>query len=405
VKDVKKGVRPLQAFFTKFSNDWVMNLAAALAYNLLTAIFPIFVAILAILGIVLGQLSQSSMTNLIDALQRALPPTLSHNKDLILTLTQQLKRASGPLGIIAVLLAIFGGSRLFVLMEGCFDIIYHLKPRKAIQQNIMAICMLLLFVILVPIMFVVSSLPAIVISVLNATILSHAPGIGFIFFLIGILGGVLVAFILFLSIYIVVPNQQISWRDSWMGALVAAVLLELFLSLFPFYVSHFMTGYVGQVGFAIILLAFFYYFAVILLLGVEVNAFFVEKIVATPADLVTMIHDWTSHAPKSPEETEKQAPPSHKPIKPQPDVTLDPLQQAQRLGQQAQQAQQTQQTGKQAVQTAQVYEEHQEDHRQQKEKGSLATSKVVTILEAVAGTALAFLVELVRLNRRKPGAS
>ena len=349
VQDIRKNVKPLQAFFTKFSNDWVMNLSAALAYNLLTAIFPIAVAILAILGIILGRLSPNSMNNLISALQHALPGSLASNKDLIKTLIQQLNRASGPLGIIAVLLAIFGGSRLFILMEGCFDIIYHLKPRKPLQQNIMAISMLLLFVILIPIMIVVSSLPALITTILKATPLGQAPGISFLFYLIGILGGVLVAFILFASIYIVVPNQRISFRHSWLGALVAAVLLEIFLLLFPFYVSHFMTGYVGQVGFAIILLAFFYYFAVILLLGIEVNAFFSEQIVATPSDMVTMIHDWTSHEPKNKVEEEKQAPPSHKPIKPRSDITLNPLQEAEELGQEAQQTQQQQQTAAEPV--------------------------------------------------------
>ena len=47
---VQKDARPLQAFFTKFSNDWSTTFAAALAYNLLMAIFPIAIAILAILS-------------------------------------------------------------------------------------------------------------------------------------------------------------------------------------------------------------------------------------------------------------------------------------------------------------------------------------------------------------------
>ena len=54
---VKKSVGPLRAFFTKFTNDWTMNLqAGALAYNLVVAIFPILLALFLIFGLVLGSL-------------------------------------------------------------------------------------------------------------------------------------------------------------------------------------------------------------------------------------------------------------------------------------------------------------------------------------------------------------
>ena len=47
-------MKSLQAFITKFNNDWSLNTAAALAYNLQMAIIPIAIATLAILGLVIG---------------------------------------------------------------------------------------------------------------------------------------------------------------------------------------------------------------------------------------------------------------------------------------------------------------------------------------------------------------
>ncbi len=426
VQHVEKEAQPLIAFFTKFNNDWVMNLAAALAYNLLTAIFPIAVAILAILGFVLGHLSPGTMDSISTGLQHVFPSSTLSNKDFVNTISHQLANISGPLGIIALLVAIFGGSRLFTLMEGCFDLIYHVKPRGPIQQNIMAIGMLLLFVILVPVMVVASSGPALVFSLLKYTPLASLASSAPLVFVGGILSGLIVSFILFLAIYIVVPNKNISFGDSWFGALVAAILLELFLTLFPFYTTHFMAGYVGQVGFAVILLAFFYYFAVILLLGAEINAFFAAKVVATPADLVTMVHDWTSHAPENQGKKEKTAALSHKPINPGSGYTLNPVQQASRLGQEAQaeQGQQHEQSGQapahaqtiHSASSAQTEDEHavQEAKKAVKrvqkhgQPSSSLVSKVGPVLEAVAGTALAFVVELARSSRknktRKPAA-
>src|SRR5919205_960498 len=55
---MQKEVGPLRAFFSKFSNDWTMNLqAAALAYNLVVAIFPILLDLFLLFGLTLGKLA------------------------------------------------------------------------------------------------------------------------------------------------------------------------------------------------------------------------------------------------------------------------------------------------------------------------------------------------------------
>ena len=305
-KTAEKDVKPLQQFLTKFNNDWVMNFSSALAYNLLMAIFPIAIAVLAILGLVIGNLNPSAYANLTTQLMQAFPGTLS-SKGVIDSITMQLHKDSGILGIFAIVLAVFNGSRLFILIEGCFGIIYHVRQRKVIRQNLMAIGMLILFIVLIPIMVFASSLPTIAVTVLQHTSLSGLFSNGFVAFLIGIFSGFIASYILFQAIYLVVPNQHISWRHSWLGSVVAAALMELYLTLFPLYVSHFLTGYAASISTVIILLIFFYYFAVILLLGAEVNAFFSEHVKATPTDIVTMVHITTSHLPKSPEDREQQA--------------------------------------------------------------------------------------------------
>src|SRR5260221_12400814 len=62
----KKDSKSLQAFFTKFNNDWVMNFATGLAFNLITAIFPILIAIIAILGLTIGPPASTAQQNIIN---------------------------------------------------------------------------------------------------------------------------------------------------------------------------------------------------------------------------------------------------------------------------------------------------------------------------------------------------
>jgi membrane protein len=313
---VKQGAQTLQAFFTKFNNDWVMGFASALAFNLITAILPIFIAIVAIAGFTIGKLDLFAEQQLITHLQSIFPAS----GNFLSMAFASLKRNAGMLTLIAIFLALFGGSRLFVSMEGYFAIIYHTRTRTLLKQNIMAIVMLLLFLVLTAPMIFAASLPALFQVAFQDTIFNQIPGSSSFFGLLSILVSLGISWILFEAIYLVVPNQRIRFRNSWPGAVVAAVLLQLYLLLFPLYVTHFLVSYADKTasttGLLVILLFFFYYFAVILLLGAEINAFFAEHIKATPDNLAAMVHTLTSYFPTTAKEMHEQATISHTPREP-----------------------------------------------------------------------------------------
>ncbi len=305
VQNVDEKVKPYAAFLSKFSHDWTSTLARALAYSLLTTMFPITLVILSILGLAISSLAPQAQGVLVSHMKSAIPSVISSG-DLISTALKQLGKVSGILGVISVILAIFTGSRLFLLIEQCFNIIYRTHSRPPLRQNSVAIGMLLLFLILIPLMIAASSAPAIITAILKNTPAGHTPFSGLLFNALGFLGSLLAGWILFQAIYMIVPNMRISFVRSWRGALVAALALQIFLSLFPIYATHFLGGFIGQVGFAIILLAFFYYFGLILLLGAEVNAFFFEHVDKTD-DLADLVYSAAHAVDGDQAATEKQA--------------------------------------------------------------------------------------------------
>jgi membrane protein len=314
IKPVQKKVKPLINFYTKFNNDWSFNFAGALAYSLLLSIFPIALAILAILGLIVGSLSPQAYAHLVSSITHGLPSYISGTIGSTLT-KQQSRLTSGSiiLVIVGVVLAIFNGSRLFILMEGCFSIIFHVRQRAVIKQNLMAIGMFFVFLVLIIIMAVAASLPSFITGLLSSLGIGKSPVTTVLYPIIGIVIAVFAAWVFFEAIYIIVPNQKISFSHSWIGSLVAAILLEIYMVLFPVYVAHFITGYAASISSVLILLIFFYYFGIILFLGAEVNAFFAEHITSTPTDLASLVHIATSHLPKDPQEKEDQAALSHKP--------------------------------------------------------------------------------------------
>jgi len=213
----------------------------------------------------------------------------------------------------------------------------------------------------------------------------------------GVLSSLLVAWLLFEAIYIVVPNQKISFLHSWRGAVVAAVLLQIFLTLFPFYAARFLGGYAGQAGFAVILIVFFYYFAVILLLGAEINAFFAEGIRATPDNLAVMVHKMTSHEPKTQQEIREQAPPSHKDERPE--GVVDRGQGNATSDGKGKSGKSTGAPLKRLLPASLSREKKQE--QSSRTSPSFGTSKIGTFIEVAAGTILATVIEFIRLRRKK----
>lgn len=306
-----KKTKPLQAFWNKFNNDWSWNNAAGLAYNLILSIFPLVLALLALVGLFLGRLDPAAYEDLTTRQIPHLFPAVTSAQSILEPALKQLTKDFGILGIFAIVLALFNGSRLFLFLEGCFDLIYHVRPRGVIAQNVMAVLMVLLFVILVPIIVLASSLPTVGLSLLQKTPISYLSSNGLLLSVSGIASGLIGAYILFQAIYIVVPNQRISFRNSWIGAMVAAALLEVYLVLFPLFVTTFFSGFAGALG-LLVLLIFFYYFALILFLGAEVNAFVAEGVRSTPYDLATIVHLFTSHLATSQQDVKEQAAANHK---------------------------------------------------------------------------------------------
>src|SRR5439155_18103211 len=203
---------------------------------------------------------------------------------------------------------------LFVAMEGQLDIIYQIRTRDIIRQYIMAFGMLLVFVVLAPFMLFANSIPSVLHSFAQKTALSQTQIVssGFGFNLLTIFCGLLATWIFIEVIYIVVPNQHISFRESWFGALLAAIATQAYLLLFPFYVTHFLSGYTGTVGFAIIFIFFFYFFAVILLGGAEINAFYAQGKRAIPDNLAVIVHDLTNPSPRGVKDSQEQSATLHK---------------------------------------------------------------------------------------------
>jgi len=288
-------VETVGGFWTKLNNDWIFNLAGLLAYNFLMALFPLLLLLLAGCGLVLQVLSPRAELQLEHTLAAALPG--STGTVLVQGVAAHLKKSVGLLLAVGLVAACLAGSRLFVTLEGCFGIIFRLRGRDPLRQNRMAFGMLALYLVIVPVVFLISILPTGLVALVDPR--GQSP-LG-----VGLSGGARLlvwfaaAVLFFGATYAFVPNRRghwRTWRRNWKGTVVAAVLLVLYEGLFRLYQQNLLhaDNYGTIAAFALVILLFLYYLAFILLLGAEVNSWAAGQR-ATAADLPGVLHAVQAH--------------------------------------------------------------------------------------------------------------
>ncbi len=285
----------LVSFWKKINNDWIFNLAGLLAYNLLLTLFPILLLLLGGVGALIGLINIDAELKLELAIASALPGNIGTL--LVSEVLAHLKGSVSLLLIVGLIGAFIAGSRLFITLENCFGIIFRLRGRNPIQQNLMAVGMLVLYLLLVPVVFLGSLLPSLLLTFLPPGTLQAAPQ-WLIDFAQPLIALVVTIFVVGM-IYAFVPYRPRywrSWRENWKGAVVTSILLLLYEAFFPWYRDHFVhvENYGSLGAFAIIILLFFYYLGLILLLGAEINSWAAGQR-ETASDLPGILHAVQAH--------------------------------------------------------------------------------------------------------------
>ena len=287
-------IRTALDFWSRLDQDGFFYLAAMLAYTLLMCIVPLLAVLLSVLNGVLGVLAPHVQHQLQGGVGKLILPPIISSK-LLQPALQTASQGSGWLGIIALLVSAWIGSRLFVAIEHCFSIMLRFPKRGMVRQNLMALAMLLVFALLLPLLLAVPVGMTFLSSKLADQLLPFATSIRLLLTMTGLVASFVVASAFFLVIYLVVPNRPLHLREAWPGALIAGALLQLYNLVFPFYTTHFLpfATYGAALGLTLLILLFFYYFGLILLLGAEINGFCAgqQRAAKDPADMQEPVSD------------------------------------------------------------------------------------------------------------------
>jgi membrane protein len=249
----------VHAIIRKFLADRGTHLAAMIAYFAILAFVPLLFLALSLLAFA-GEQDESSY--LIEELERTFPENSVEN---ILEAVSEIQEQAAELSVIGGIGLIWAALGFFSVLESAFNIVYGLPNRPFIRQKG--------FVLLLTAAALIVLFLALVIASVGVELVRRA-GIaeGFLSYLYALLVSTALLLGMTWSLYRLLTNTPLTWRETLPGAIVAAILLQASFQVLPLFVrlSNELVALQAYGG-LVLLLVWLYVMANILVLGAEVN--------------------------------------------------------------------------------------------------------------------------------------
>ncbi|HXH97608.1 MAG TPA: YihY/virulence factor BrkB family protein [Gaiellaceae bacterium] len=252
--------RLVKRSLSEFADDGCPQLAASIAYHVLFSIFPLAIVLAALSGLVLN--ATGSRATVVDTIVRNVPVSDSGGEQLrtmLLGATGSLS-AIGLVGIFGLVYSASGMmAALRVALNGAWDVE---QTRPYLRGKLVDLGL----VFLVALLGIVSlGLTVALRFVGTNSAFSWAPSL---------VGPLVLAFVVVLFLFRIVPAAQVRVGDAWAPALFVAAAFTVAENLFALYVGHFghYNAVYGSLGAVIAFMFFVYLVSQVFLLGAEAAA-------------------------------------------------------------------------------------------------------------------------------------
>lgn len=245
------------------ARDDLMTHAAAVAFYSVLSFAPMLVLLLWLVT----SLQPAWQQQLVGSITSLVGTRAADAAKLVISNAQARPQLGNWAGIVGLLVSLVGASTVFAQLQLAINRVWNLQaaPRNAIFSWLLtrmhALGLLLTLAFLLIVSLVASA--GIAMFVRNDTMAWDA---------IEAMASLVLFGLVFASIYKVLPDARIDWRDTLLGGLFTAVLFATGKFGIGLYLAHSdVGGAYGPAGSVVVLLVWVYYSAVILLLGAELT--------------------------------------------------------------------------------------------------------------------------------------
>jgi membrane protein len=256
--------------FIEWNRDGASRLAAALAYYTIFSLAPLLLILIAVAGFFFGQLR--AREGLLHELEGLLGPSGMEYVRAMLDTTWE--PTTGILAtVIGVAVLLIGATGAFAQLQEALNIIWETPPRRGkglwplIRQRLLSFSLVLTIGFLLLVSLALST----ALVAMGKFFSWLLPAYMFpVLYLVNTAFSFAVTTVLFASIYKILPDTKVRWRNVWLGAGMAALLFSIGRTLIGFYLgrSSFSSVY-GAAGSFVVILFWVYYSAQILFFGAE----------------------------------------------------------------------------------------------------------------------------------------
>lgn len=275
-------IRKIRRLLTELFSEWELNevslLASSLAYYTVFSLAPLMVLIIMIVGTIYGEA----------AVQEELVSQLStifgkEGAELIGTAIANLKiepqEQTWQL-IFNICFVLFGATGVFTQIQSALDRIWEVKPTPGrsifhlFRKRLLSFLMVLAMALVLVLFFVGNTILAQLVVFLNELV----PGSGYLWQIMSLLITFAVTTLIFIMMYSILPDAEIAWRDTIVGAIITALLFLVGQYFFGLFLrqTDFGSAY-GVAGSFVIVITWIFYAAHILFLGAEFTKVYAKQ--------------------------------------------------------------------------------------------------------------------------------
>jgi membrane protein len=255
-----------------FGEDDGAVVSRSIAYYALFSVFPLLLAVLTLAGSLVAV--EGLQKEIVDWIQRYLPIVA----DLVQVNIQQVLAARNTAGILALVSLVWSASGVFTAMYRAVNRAWgNPKSKLFWREKIFGLSI----VFIVGFLLLSTTLLSTLASLLQSWQVSFfgwqpladprtARLVGWLSALVPIV----ISVVTFIVLYRIIPQNPVTWKDVWLGGLVAGLTWEAARRLYTWYLANFARYSLiyGSVGAIIGFLLWAYISAMILLLGAEFTA-------------------------------------------------------------------------------------------------------------------------------------
>jgi membrane protein len=250
-------------------------LGAALAFYTIFSLAPIFIIVVAIVGVILGR--ESVQLYIVGQLAQFVGQ--DNAASVIHIIQNSYEVGSGfKATIIAIILMMVGSTTAFVMLKNALNIIWGVKNTGGLISIVKSRLKSLLVVMGAGLILLLSMILSSIISAVQIFLDDYVNiPLGLIALANEALMIVLLIF-LFAMLFRILPDVKISWRDVWMGGTITAILFALGKYLLGLYLGRStITSAYGAAGSLVVFLMWVYYSAQILFFGAAFTRVYVGR--------------------------------------------------------------------------------------------------------------------------------